>query len=319
MNLERFLQRGSEEWSELASLVERARGKPERLAPDDIHRLGSLYRSAAADLALARRRWAGDPATQRLEGLVTRARPLIYDTERGHSTFLTFFSRTYWRYVRERPVLLALAWGLLLVPALLAAWWAVTDPGGAIGLVPQQFRHATEPRGGDLGVSVPEQAAFASAIFTNNIRVTFLAFAGGIAAGLATAGVLIFNGTFLGAVAGLAFESGNGRAFVELVTAHGVLELSCIAVSAAAGLRIGAAIVAPGRLRRGEVVRSEARVAVAIVLGTAPWLVVAGLVEGFVTPAGLGLGPVVTIGASLGIVFWTLVFVRGRARSDPET
>ena len=320
MNLERFLARGEQGWAELEGLITRAGGRPEKLGPAKVRELGSLYRVAAADLALARRRWPGDPITVRLEGLVSRTRPLVYDTEGRSEGLLRFFTTTYWRYVRERPMLLVIAWGLMLVPAALAVLWAFKDPGAAIGIVPQEFRHAAEPHGGDLGISVPQQASFASAIFTNNIRVTFLAFAGGIAAGLATAAVLIFNGTFVGALAGLAFQAGNGRQFLELVTAHGVLELSCIAVTAAAGFRIGSAIVSPGRLRRREVIATQARIAVAIVLGTMPWLVVAGLVEGFITPAGLGLGPVVTIGLLLGATYWTLVFVLGRKRatSEPE-
>jgi uncharacterized membrane protein SpoIIM required for sporulation len=60
----------------------------------------------------------------------------------------------------------------------------------------------------------------------------------------------------------------------------------------------------------------EARSAVAVVLGTAPWLVLAGLVEGFVTPAGIGFGAVMTVGISLGLVYWGLVFYRGRLRAS---
>ena len=93
----------------------------------------------------------------------------------------------------------------------------------------------------------------------------------------------------LGVVGGLAIGSGNGRPFFELVTAHGVLELSCIVVAGAAGLRLGWAIIDPGNRTRGEALREEARAAIEIVLGTAPWLVVAGLVEGFLTPSGTGL------------------------------
>ena len=316
MNLERFVRRGQPTWSSLESKIAASSGRPERLGPAGVRELGSLYRSAAADLALARRRWPGDPLTQRLEALVSRARPLVYDTESSRENVFTFFGTTYWRRVAERPLLLLLAWFLLLAPAALAAAWAINDPGAAIGLVPPQFQHAADPRTGDLGIPVEQQAAFASGIFTNNIRVSFLAFAGGIAAGLGTAFVLIFNGTFLGAVAGLAIGSGNGRSFLELVTAHGVLELSCIAVTAAAGLRMGNALISPGRGRRSQALVREARAAVAIVLGTAPWLVLAGLVEGFLTPAGLGLRAVVGVGVSLGLIFWGLVLWRGRAAEE---
>jgi hypothetical protein len=75
---------------------------------------------------------------------------------------------------------------------------------------------------------------------------------------------------------------------------------------------MGWALVSPGHRRRGIALATEARVAVEIVLGTAPWLVLAGLVEGFITPRGLGLGPVIVIGATLGAVYWALVLWRGR-------
>ena len=74
--------------------------------------------------------------------------------------------------------------------------------------------------------------------------------------------------------------------------------------------------MSPGHRRRGAALAAEARVAVEIVLGTAPWLVLAGLVEGFITPRGLGLGPVIVIGATLGAVYWALVLWRGRPARD---
>jgi uncharacterized membrane protein SpoIIM required for sporulation len=276
--------------------------------------LGAQYRATAADFAIARRRFAGDPLVARLERLVDRARQLVYESEKQQGTLREFVSRGYWRRVIERPVPLLVALALLFAPALLAGYWAWRDPGPASGLAPAEYQSVTEPRpaGRDLGVSVDEQADLASQIFTNNITVTMLAFAGGIVFGLGTAYVLLTNGVLLGAVAGLAVGAGNGRPFFELVTAHGVLELSCIAVAGAAGLRVGWALVHPGYRRRSVALREEARAAVEIVLGTAAWLVVAGLVEGFLTPAGLGLVPVLVVGFGLGALYWGLVLWRGR-------
>lgn len=277
--------------------------------------LGASYRATAADFAIARRRFAGDPLLGRLERLVDRARQLVYESERQQGSLREFVTRGYWRRVVERPVPLVVALVLLFAPALLSGYWAWRDPGPASGLVPAEYQSITEPRpaGRDLGVSVDEQAQLASEISTNNITVTMLAFAGGIAFGLGTAYVLLTNAILLGAVAGLAVGAGNGGPFFELVTAHGVLELSCIAVAGAAGLRMGWALVHPGYRRRGAALRDEARAAVELVLGTAAWLVVAGLVEGFVTPAGLGLVPVLAIGFGLGALYWTLALWRGRA------
>jgi uncharacterized membrane protein SpoIIM required for sporulation len=306
-------------WEELDALVRRAGRRAESLGPDRVRRLGALYRASAADLALARRRFAGDPVVPRLETLVARARPLVYERVRRGGTLLEFAMTGYWRRVRERPGLLLVSALLLFGPWVLSAVWAVRDPGAASGVVPSEYRSVTEPRerGTDLGLTTDEQAAFSSEIFTNNIRVTLVAFAGGIAAGLGTAVLLVYQGVLFGAITGLSIWAGNGEPFFELVTAHGVLELSCVVVASAAGLRMGWALVSPGHRRRGAALASEARVAVEVVLGTAPWLVLAGLVEGFLTPRGLGLTAAVVLGVALGAVYWSLVLWRGR-RPRPD-
>ena len=83
-------------------------------------------------------------------------------------------------------------------------------------------------------------------------------------------------------------------------------------VGGSAGLRLGWAIVDPGPGPRSEALVGEARRAVELALGTVPWLVVAGLVEGFLTPSGLGTGPATVVGVVLGAAYWVLVVWRGR-------
>jgi len=320
MTLDHFLHDRAGAWRELETLVGRGGRRPHRLGAEGVLRLGELYRGATADLALARRRWPGDPVVQRLDELVARSRHLVYAAPSRRFSPLEFLASGYWRLVAERPVLLAVSALLLFAPAALGASWALDDPGAAGGLVPLEYRQVAEPRteGTDLGFSPDEQAGFATEIFTNNIRVSFLAFAGGITGGVLTAAVLLFNGVLFGTVGGLAWEAGNGKYFVELVSAHGVLELSCIVVAGMAGLRLGWAIVDPGRLPRLTALRHEARRAVLIALGTAPWLVLAGLVEGFLTPTGLGLAQALAIGVTLGAVYWALVIWRGLLAQAPE-
>jgi uncharacterized membrane protein SpoIIM required for sporulation len=316
VNLDRFLRERGPAWAELEDLARRAQGRPERLGVEGATKLAGLYRSCAADLALARRRWAGDPVVVRLESLVAQGRQLVYGAKDRRFSPLGFFTKRYWRLVRERPAPLIIAAVLLFGPGLLAGQWAISDPGAAVAVVPGEFTGIGEPRseGEDLGFSGGEQAAFSSVIFTNNIRVGFLAFAGGILAGLGTGLVLAFNGVVIGAISGLAIGSGNGDLFFELVAPHGVLELSCIIVTAAAGMRMGWALVDPGRRRRGTALIEEGRNAVEIVVGTIPWFVVAGLVEGFATPKGLGLVPAVIFGCILGTGYWLLLLWRGGGR-----
>jgi len=106
-----------------------------------------------------------------------------------------------------------------------------------------------------------------------------VAFAGGITGGIATALALLYNGLLLGVIGGLMGQAGNGVGFIDLVTAHGVLELSCILVGGAAGLSLGWSIISPGLRTRRDSLQREAVEALLLVLGTAPWLVIAGIVH----------------------------------------
>jgi uncharacterized membrane protein SpoIIM required for sporulation len=321
VRLEGFTESRSDDWHELERLVAEAGRRPERLGPARVLRLGALYRAAAADLATARRRAPGDPSVRRLEALVGNARHLVYDTRGRRRSAIHFLATDYWRLVAERKRALAVAFVLLFGSAALAAVWAVHDPGAATGVVPSAFRPALQPGHPWRNLSAGDQAAFTTGVFTNNIGVTLAAFAGGITGGLLTALALLYNGLLLGVIGGLMGSAGNGTGFVDLVTAHGVLELSCILVAAAAGLSLGWSLVDPGLRTRRAALQQEARQAVLLAVGTAPWLVVAGIVEGNrANLAESGLGAVIAVGVGLGAIYWGLVIWRGRApRTEPST
>ena len=310
MDVERFVRERKQGWEELAALVREAGSRPQRLPSDSVLRLGRRYRAATADLALARRLFAGDPVTRRLERLVTDARQSVYVAEPRRRSVRGFLATGYWRRVRERGRMLLAGLALLLVPMALAAVWAVDDPAAAIGIVPAEFQDAADP-GGVRQLSAGEEAAFSSEVYTNNIQVTFLAIAGGVLLGLGSAAVTIFNGGFIGALLGLTIENGTFGELLRFVLPHGLLELSCIAVACTAGLRLGWALVDPGPLSRGQSLRREARPAMEIVLGTMPWLVLAGVLEGFVS-GDTSLPVAAVIGVAAAAPYWALVLWRGR-------
>jgi uncharacterized membrane protein SpoIIM required for sporulation len=317
VNLDRFIADRRPSWDELETLLGAAKGRPERIGAERMRRLGALYRGAAADLAVARREFPAEPTVPALEDMVGRAHAVVYGTAVRRESAVDFLVHGYWRRVRERPAMLAVAALLLLGPTLAAGLWAWQDPGTAGALLPSTSEAAGRPRpeGSNLDLSTGERASMSAGIFTNNIRVTFAAVAGGITFGLLTAGVLMFNGILIGVVAGVGTAAGNGSVLVELIVPHGVLELSCIVVAGAAGLRMGWALVDPGRRPRGQALATEARAAVELVLGTAVWLVVAGLVEGQVTPLGIGPGPAVAVGFGLAAVYWTMAWRLGAPKA----
>lgn len=317
MRLDRFLAARSPDWHELELLLREAGRHPERLGPERVLRLGSLYRAAAADLARLRRQAPRSPETARLETLVRQGRQAVYDVRTRRRSVVRFFVTDYWRLIVERRRFLLVAFVLLFGSAGLAALWGVHDPAAATGVVPAEFRPALQPGHPWHDLTPSQQSAFTTQVFTNNIQVTLVAFAGGITGGIATAGALLYNGLLLGVIGGLMGQAGNGVGFVDLVTAHGVLELSCILVGGAAGLSLGWSIVSPGLRTRRVSLQREAVEALLLVLGTAPWLVIAGIVEGNrANLAEAGLGAVIGTGVGLGCVFWGLVLWRGRVRNS---
>jgi uncharacterized membrane protein SpoIIM required for sporulation len=314
VTLERFARERGADWRALEDALARARGRPERLGAEGVLELGRLYRAAAADVALARRLFPGDPLTGRLEALLARARQAVYADAGRRRAPGAFVTQGYWRLVADRRLALAVAAVLFFGGAAFALVWGIVDPDAAAGLVPGAFIDGADPPRGDRGLTATQSAAFSSQIFTNNIQVTLLSFAAGLLFAVGGALLLLYNGLILGAVLGVAAANGNLAQVVRLLVAHGVLELSCIVVAAAAGMRMGWALVDPGRRTRGAALAAQARPAMAVILGTAPWLVVAGLVEGYISPAGWGGAGPYAVGLGLGGLYWGLVLWRGRLR-----
>ncbi len=311
MTLARLVAQRADLWDELDTLVREAGRRPERLGGERVRRMGRLYRAAAADLALVRTRWPADPLRTRLEALVTRARPVVYATARRRPGPWRFVTTGYYRDVAAARAPVGVAAGLLIAGVVLGWLWAAADPVAALATLPVQLQGGPAPHpGGAASIDAP---LLSTAIFTNNIRVAFLCFAGGLSAGLVTAGLLLYNGLMLGVVAAVAGRAGQAAVFWSLILPHGLLELSCITIAGGAGLVLGRALIDPGPRTRATALVAAARPAVRIALGTALWLVVAGLIEGFVTPRRLPVGAALAVGVAAAATLWSLAIWRGRA------
>jgi len=311
MNLSDFIAARSGAWDDLQGDLRRANGRPERLGTDGALEFGRRYRAVTADLAYARRRFRGDPVVARLERLVSEGAQTMYGRRQRSGSPLHFMTTEYWRLIAARPGPLAAATLTTVASVVLAALWGMHDPAAALGLVPGRFRAAAEVHVHALPGGATTLAAGAGSIFINNIQVSFLVFAGGLLLGLGSLFVLAYNGLMVGALAGITIQAGNFDVLLRYVLPHGILELSCFTIAGAAGIRLGWALIEPGWLTRGESLRRQARPAVAMIIGTAPCLVLAGLTEGFVTPHALPLPAALAVGIALGGAYWGLILVRG--------
>ncbi len=314
MKLTEFIEQRKSSWDQLDELIAKAGRRTERLDPDEILLLASLYRRASADLGYARSRFPTDPVRDRLERLVVDARARVNQGGGVRSGVGAFFSSGYWELIWQRRAPMALAAAVLVLPALFGALWALGDDT-LVEQLPPEFLWVTQAQSTDQGLNTVELVGFSAFVLNNNIRVTLLAFVLGITWGIGTGYVVANNGLILGALAGLAVANDNWEVFLAAVMAHGVLELSCIVVGGGAGLSLGRAILRPGPLTRRESMAQEARASVQIALGTSAWLVLAGFIEGFGSRTGIGWIPTTIFGLLVGGLFWSLVVVRGRSRT----
>jgi uncharacterized membrane protein SpoIIM required for sporulation len=102
--------------------------------------------------------------------------------------------------------------------------------------------------------------------------------------GVLTLWAILENGLMVGTLGALFTQKGFGSDFYATIAPHGVIELTSIQIAGAAGLLLAQAIVMPGRLRRIDALKANARRAGTLMIGVAGLLCVAGTIEGFVTP-----------------------------------
>jgi len=218
--------------------------------------------------------------------------------------------------IRKQIGPVALSAILFFVPAIIAYCAVLSNPELGYDLVPDGFIDFA-PAQADNIHKIPSitRPIAASGIITNNIQVTFLAFAFGITAGIGTCYVLIFNGIHLGSIAAWMQLNGNGYALWGWIMPHGATEILAIILSGAAGFILGNAILRPGTLSCKEALKKAAKTALAIELGCMGMLIIAGLIEGFISPSSLTYIPRLAIfGGS--ILLWTayFAFVKSRER-----
>lgn len=312
MNIDAFLRTRSNDWRELSALMLASKGKLARLDPASILRFSYLYRSACADLAFARREYAGDAVHYNLETMVAKCSSMLYEHRAIDKKRIWYFITTgAFASIAERPRLLLASFLLMMVPWVAASIYANVDPANAVGLAPAGVESVVERPSADFQLSAGGKAEASSAILTNNIRISLLAFVGGISGCVFTIITLIYQGVALGSMFGLTIQAGNGDVLWQFVFPHGFLEISCIIVAGAAGLRLGWAIISPGFRTRARALREEGRQALASALVVAVSLFFCGILEGSVSTTGVPAPLGLAIGLAMFSIFWGLIIQGG--------
>ena len=282
----RWLAKRKAQWQRLEQLVDRSgRRGVSALNHDELQELGLLYRQTASDLATVREDITSRSFASYLNQLLTRAHNLIYMGRRTKwSGIVTFYAETYPRIFRETFSLVLLATIVFAAGGIAGAVVTLRDPGFAHQILSPDMMESIEKHEMWTQSILAVKPMAASGIMTNNITVGFAMFAAGITAGLGTIWMLITNGLLMGVLAVVTARAGMELQLWDFVAAHGALELPAIFLAAGAGLEIARGLLFPGTLPRKESLQRAGAQGAKLLLGTIPLLVIAGVIEAFVSP-----------------------------------
>lgn len=319
MRADEFYQSRKGDWEALSRLLDLGQKDMRALSEAQVRNMARLYRATTSDLALAKRDYPRSEITAYLNQLVARAHAAVYRSEPLALRGLLHFATTgFPRLFRETWIFTFIAAMLFLLPAVASGIATYVRPATATLLLPPEMHRLIGiVENKELWIDIPvEERPYASSfIMRNNIQVSILAFASGLTAGLLTLWVLFTNGLTIGTLSGLTAFHGIGFDLWTFVIGHGVIELSVIFMAGGSGLMMGWAILRPGLLWRRDALSQAARKAVYLLLGAIPWLVVAGTIEGFISPSETIPVPVKwTVGILSGIFLYGYLLLAGRER-----
>ncbi|MBC7894357.1 MAG: stage II sporulation protein M [Cytophagaceae bacterium] len=325
--VERLVAHKDQRWREYERLAARATQHGlNSLGSAELPDFAARYREVASDLARVRTYRADPLVRSRLERAVAAGHNLLY---RGQRRSL----RDLWRFtLRGAPAAVSEAAPYVLVSFLAFAVPAVAGyaalratPSLAEDTLPgvmldRAANARAEKRAGRGYASATADARpfVASSIIANNVQVAFVCFAGGIFLAAGSIVALAFNGLQIGAISGHYQNVGLLGYLWTFVAGHGVLELFAIWCAGAAGLLIGTALVRPGEYSRADALVIRGRLALRLVAVATILLLVAGVIEGFLStssaPVQVKVG--VSLVSALLLAAWLYVGARGAPTSE---
>jgi uncharacterized membrane protein SpoIIM required for sporulation len=296
MKVADLLESRRKNWRELEVLCMQMESRNKRaLGAAAVSRFATLYRAACADLALADAYQLPRNTVNYLHRLVGRAHNQLY---RSSSFDFALWGREMLvevpqRLFRDNCLRLAffLFWGVFL-GSMSCAYVSPAFTGELLGkeMIQTMEEMYAEPVSG----RDPDAGGLMAGFYVwHNAGIGLQCFAAGLLLGVGGMFITVSNAAILGAVFGhMATVEPPPNApwpgpFFDFVAAHAPFELTAIVLSAAAGMRLGFAIIDTGGWTRGASLRKAAQEVVPTVCAAIILFCLAAIIEGFVSPSAL--------------------------------
>ncbi|WP_062518608.1 stage II sporulation protein M [Demequina silvatica] len=295
-------------WARLKEL-----SRSRRLTGAEADELTRLYQATAGDLAAVRSAAPEPSVVSRLSVLLASARVWLT----GAHTVSTRDTRRYLAVTLPAALYRVRWWAVGMTAAVvglafLSGWWTLTHPEALELIGPPEVRAAIAEEEFASYYTEYDSTSFGAMVWTNNAWLAAQCIALGITGVFPL--YLMYNTVLqLGVSGAVMAEAGALDVFFQLISPHGLLELSAVFVAAGTGLRLFWTMLVPGPRPRGRALAEEGRGAIAVALGLVVALFVSGLIEGYVTGSGMPWWLKVAIGVVAVAAFWAYIFIAGRA------
>lgn len=313
----RFIEQHKKQWEELEGYITYIKKKGyKKMQPEELDAYLDLMKCVSHHLSYARTHFAKGRLVDYLNQLTVRANNQLYIVKSTTlKAIIHYFRDGFANRCKQYRAYLLTSTSIFLIAMLIAYIMVQVDSQNGLLFLPEEL---VANDWTDINTAFNEDEFFfmSSYIMANNIGVAIKAFVYGITAGIMTLEVLWVNGIMLGALTSIVAKgTSNIWIYWSLILPHGVFELAAIFISGGAGLMIGKAIWMPGEYKRKDAIIEAAKEAVMFMPGVIVLLIMAGLIEGFLTPSSLPVE--VKLGFAL-VTFIVLVVYFGTPRKEKD-
>jgi uncharacterized membrane protein SpoIIM required for sporulation len=283
---EQFIKINSNIWRELEELSAIINKKGVKALPSkDVKSFLHVFRQCSHHLAYARTHYPQSNVVNYLNSLVGKCHNHVYSVQRlSLRDLFKYISHGFPKLLKDTKWFVVGSFGFFALGFIVSLLMVFYNTGNAAIFLPDSFLQASSGGGQATGPSNWNYPLISSQIMVNNISVCLRSFVFGITLGLGTIYVLFYNGAMLGALTALMYMKGDVLHYWSLILPHGVIELTAIFISGAAGLIIAKSMLIPGEYSRKHSLIHGTKKAVSLLLGIVIMLIIAGIIEGFFTP-----------------------------------
>ncbi|WP_243291781.1 stage II sporulation protein M [Bacillus sp. FJAT-47783] len=290
MNIKQFVKQHRDHWDQLEQMVTMLHKRSNKMTGPEIDQFHRLYQKAAQNLAYSQTYFPKEDITLYLNELVAKSHNLLYrDQSSSLKQIRHFFRVTFIGLLLEQWKFIIAAMLLFTIGGIGGYLSVLHDPLHFYSVLPESITNGVDPEQLGMSDGMIDSPLMSASIMTNNIQVAILAFAGGVTFGILTTYLLLYNGMIIGALAALFWHYGKTYEFWAYIVPHGMIELTAIFIAGGAGLLMGFKLIVPGNVSRGYQLKQQAKRSVQLLLGTLPLFVIAGVIEGYITPAAISL------------------------------